>query len=284
MSRGEELVDPMFEAAVDAVVDGELELLQRLLAERPALARVRSTYGHRATLLHYVAANGVEPTKQRSPRNAPAIARALLDAGAEPDAECAAYGGACTTLDLLVSSCHPAESGVQADLVEVLCRAGAKVEGVADDASPLWTALTWGYTRAAERLVACGARIDNVITAAALATLDEVKTYFDSDGRLRPIEHLRGARHLTHGRPFDPRRLLEFALISAAGSGRRDVVEFLLSKGPDLDFREPVYNNTALETAGYSHPAAGHPDGYPEIVALLEAAERRGDLPRPSDR
>jgi hypothetical protein len=58
----------------------------------------------------------------------------------------------------------------------------------------------------------------------------------------------------------------------AAGHGRSDVVAFLLSKGPDLGVTEPVYGSTAIGAARHRHPAAGRPDGCPEIVALLEAA------------
>jgi hypothetical protein len=271
MSRGEETVDRVFEAAVDAVVGGDLAALETLLCDHPDLATRRSPFGHACTLLHYVAANGVEQTRQRSPANAPAIARALLDAGAEPDAGSRSYGPEDTTLELLVSSSHPGEAGVQADLVELLCRAGAKVEGLRGDGSPLWTSITWGYRHSAERLVKCGARVDNVITAAALGYLDQVKRYFGADGRLITGLEIRGASCFTHGRPFDPARLLEYAFITAAGAGRRDVVEFLLTKGPDLGFREPIYKNTALDAASYPHPAAGFPHGHPEVIQLLKA-------------
>jgi ankyrin repeat protein len=271
MGDGDRPVDRVFEAAVDAVVAGDLAALEALLRVHLDLATRRSSFGHRCTLLHYVAANGVEQTRQRSPENAPAIAQALLDAGAEPDAGSRSYGPEDTTLELLVSSSHPGEAGVQADLVEILCRAGAKVEGLRGDGSPLWTAITWGYRHAAERLVKCGARVDNIITAAALGDLDQVKSFFGADGRLLPVLPVRGASCFTHGRPFDPARLLEYALITAAGSGRRDVVEFLLTKGPDLRFREPIYKNTALDAATYPHPAAGFPEGHPEVIRLLLA-------------
>ncbi len=271
MSRGDEPVDGVFEAAVDAVVAGDLAALETLLRDHPDLATRRSSFGHRCTHLHYVAANGVEQTRQRSPANAPAIARALLDAGVEPNARSRSYGPEDTTLELLVSSSHPGETGVQADLVELLCRAGAKVEGLRGDGSPLWTAITWGYRHSAERVVKCGARVDNVITAAALGYLDQVKSYFGADGRLLPGLVIRGASCFTHGRPFDPVRLLEYVFITAAGSGRREVVEFLLTKGPDLSFREPIYENTALDAASYPHPAAGFPHGHPEVIQLLTA-------------
>jgi ankyrin repeat protein len=282
-SRGDERVDRVFEAAVDAIVQGDLETLVALLHEHPDLARRRSVFGHGCTLLHHVAANGVEQSSQRSPANAPAIAQAILDAGADPDAGSLSYGGPdATTLELLVSSCHPAEAGVQADLVEVLCRAGAKLEGLRGDGSPLWTAITWGYDESAQRLVKCGARVDNVITAAALGLIDQVRSYFGADGRLVPGE-IRGAMCFSHGRPFDAAHVLEYAFICAASAGHRDVVELLLTKGPDLRVREPVYGNTALDAASYPHPAARHPEGQPEIVRLLEelGAVRADVVPRP---
>jgi hypothetical protein len=45
-----------FEAAVDAVVSGDVATLERLLQANPALARARSTRAHHSTLLHYVGA------------------------------------------------------------------------------------------------------------------------------------------------------------------------------------------------------------------------------------
>jgi hypothetical protein len=121
--------------------------------------------------------------------------------------------------------------------------------------------------------VKCGARVDNVLTAAALGDLGEVRSYFGADGGLAYNLEIRGAMCFTHGRPFDPAHLLEYALITAASAGRREVVEFLLTKGPDLRFQEPIYGNTALDAARYPHPAAGHPHGHPEVVRILEAAD-----------
>jgi len=87
-------------------------------------------------------------------------------------------------LCLLVSSCHPAEAGVQAPLVEELRRAGACVDGVGGDGVPLWTAVTFGYTRAAEALVRCGARVEDPILAAALADLGALTAQLDAG---RPV-------------------------------------------------------------------------------------------------
>ena len=89
-----------FEAAVEAVIGGDVATLSNLLAMDRDLAGARSTRkncfdppAHRATLLHYLAANGVEDYRQKTPPNAVDIARALLEAGADPDALADMYGG-----------------------------------------------------------------------------------------------------------------------------------------------------------------------------------------------
>src|SRR5262249_35044968 len=83
----------LFESAVEAVVSGNEPALQELLRRHPELVRARSIREtdfdpprHNATLLHYVAANGVEGYRQKTPKNAVMIAKMLLSAGSEPDA------------------------------------------------------------------------------------------------------------------------------------------------------------------------------------------------------
>jgi hypothetical protein len=112
--------DPIFELAVDAVVLGRIEELDRLLVNAPDLIRRRSAYGHRATLLHYTAANGVEIRRQVVPANAAEITGRLLDAGADAAARLHAYGGTPDTLALLKSSAHPRAAGVAAGIERVL--------------------------------------------------------------------------------------------------------------------------------------------------------------------
>jgi hypothetical protein len=125
-----------FESAVEAVVNGGLAALEDALRRDPALVCIRSSRVccfdppvHRATLLHYVAANGVERYRQKTPPKAVEIARTLLQTGAEPDALADMYGVACTTMSMLVSSDHPAEAGLQVPLVELLLDFGAAIEG-----------------------------------------------------------------------------------------------------------------------------------------------------------
>lgn len=112
--------DPVFERAVDAVVLGRIGELDRLLADAPDLVRRRSAYGHRATLLHYTAANGVEIRRQVVPANAAEITARLLDAGADVAARLHAYGATPDTLAMLRSSAHPRTAGVAEDIERAL--------------------------------------------------------------------------------------------------------------------------------------------------------------------
>jgi len=119
-SQGAANLDRDFEHAVEAVVSGKRDALEVLLEENPHLARQTSRYGHRATLLHYVAANGVETWRQKVPRNAVEITRLLLAAGADVHAKAAVYGGQFDTMALLVTSAHPAEAGLTDQIAAVL--------------------------------------------------------------------------------------------------------------------------------------------------------------------
>lgn len=254
----ERVVDPRFEDAADAIVDGDLATLRGLLAATPALVHARSPYGHRATLLHHVAANGIELCRQwQSPANAPELARTLLAGGAEPDATATIYRVEATTMTLLVSSGHPGEAGVMPALVDALVDGGANLDYGAG--LPLWTAIAWGYNLAVDRLVARGARIDNLVFAAAANDLPRMRAFLAAPPT---------ALHFG-GLELAAEHLRDHALVQAAGLGRREAVELLLAHGADTTFREPMYNNTALDAARYAHPAAGRPHGNPEIAAVL---------------
>jgi len=249
--------DAEFESAADAVVTGDIATLRAMLHANPELARARSARDHAATLLHYIAANGHEGWRQKTPKNAVDVARLLLDAGAEPDALAHMYGGDATTMDMLVSSVHPHAAGVQVALVNSLVDYGAAVNGVEDNGSPLMTAFRFHYPLAAEALARRGARVDNVITAAALGRADLVDAFVTDTGELRPDVPL--ARVRWPRLPRDPRVHLGYALTWAATWGRKAVVELMLRKGVDPSGKDD--DATAL------HFAAAH--GHMDIVHLL---------------
>jgi hypothetical protein len=124
----------------------------------------------------------------------------------------------------------------------------------------------------AECLARSGARIDNLLFAAAVGDLSAVKDCFDESGRLK-VEQGWG-RASAAARELSLDHFLEHALIFAAAHGRRDVVGFLLTKQPDLTIKEPFWGATALGAARFFK--------HSEIVALLEPLEGPNRLPNPT--
>jgi ankyrin repeat protein len=251
---------PAFARAVRAIIDGDVAALRAELSAQPPLIAARSSARHRATLLHYVSANGIEDELQRPVANADDIARTLIAAGAEVDATCEAYDGRCpTTLSLVVSSDHPAKAGVSADLVRLLCNAGAAPDGLDGDRLPLSTALLFGRTECAEALIAHGARTDNLVFAAAAGRLDWVRRWLDAD------LDLAAGPCPTFPLESDRAGLAEQALVFASLCGKLDVVRLLLDRGTRIDATPPGSHWTATAL----HTAAGQ--GHVAVVELLLA-------------
>lgn len=120
--------DPTFEAAVTALLAGDIDVLTQLLDAAPDLVHRRSHWGHHATLPHYLAANGVETYRQIVPVNAAAIAALLLARGADFTATAHAYDTDLSVMELVSTSAHPRAAGVSDALIAVL-RQGVGGEG-----------------------------------------------------------------------------------------------------------------------------------------------------------
>jgi ankyrin repeat protein len=283
-----------FESAVEAVVNGELAALEHAVRGDPSLVRARSDRVccfdppvHRATLLHYVAANGVEAYRQKTPANAVEIARTLLEAGAEPDALADMYGAGCTTMTMLVSSSHPAKAGLQVPLVELLLDFGAAIEGEGTRkwGTPLFTALAFGGVDAAKTLAKRGARID-LPTAAGLGRVDDTARMLpqaDADARHRAL-----SLAAQHGQEETVRLLLEAGelpnrynppsnhphctpLHQAVLGGHEGVVRLLVERGARLDIRDKIWNGTPLGWA--VHGGGRAKPGMAECLRSLGAQE-----------
>lgn len=112
-------VDTDFEEVVDLILHGNYEEVRVRLVDNPALITLTSRFGHRASLLHYLGANGVETHRQVSPYNASLMAELLLQHGTNVYAEANIYGGS-TVRQLVETSKHPAEAGVTEALLQVL--------------------------------------------------------------------------------------------------------------------------------------------------------------------
>lgn len=276
-----------FEAAVEAVINGDRTALRLSLREHPELVRARSSRvthfdppRHRATLLHYVGANGVEGYRQKTPKNAVAVARTLLQAGAEVDALADMYGGQCTTISMLVSSDPPAKAGVQVALVETLLDFGADIEGRGSGQwnSPLMTALAFGFRNVAETLARRGARADRIAAAAGLGRLADVRQLLatsSTEDRHRAL--VLAAQHghvdvvqLLLDAGEDPNRYNpegnhshSTPLHQAVWSGNDAVVRLLVERGARLDMKDTIYQGTPLGWAEYG--------GRAEIANYLRA-------------
>lgn len=225
-----------FEAAVDAVVTGDVAMLERALDANPNLIGTRSTRRHHSTLLHYVGANGVEGFRQRTPKNAVQIAEILLNAGADVDATAEMYGGGATTLGLVATSIHPVTAGVQEELMSLLLVRGASV-GTAR-AIEAWSRLindchANGRGRAAQFLAERAPQLD-LEAAAGVGRLDVVKTFFTPNGRLR--------ENATEQQMKD-------GFTWACEFGRTEVVEFLLKRGMEAAAKLRHHGQTGLHWA-----------------------------------
>lgn len=108
---GDTAFDREFENCVDRMLAGDIDALKKDLASCPQLLTQQSQYGHQATLLHYIAANGVESYRQVTPLNATEIIELLISSGAEINANANIYGGG-VAIDLLTSSAHPRNAGI----------------------------------------------------------------------------------------------------------------------------------------------------------------------------
>ena len=228
-----------FEAAADAITSGDIGTLRRLLREQPELIHTRSERLHNSTLLHYVSANGIEDFRQKTPANIVEIARLLLDAGAEINAESNAYGGGCTALGLVATSGHPERAGVQQALMQLLLDQGAVI-----DKTAIEDCLSNGRGEAARFLASSGAPL-NLATASGTGRLDVVRAFFDADGSLKSTA---------------TKEQLQRGFLWASMYGSPEVVQFLLDRGADLSHQASV-DATALHWA-----AAG---GHLGIVHLL---------------
>lgn len=268
-------MDFQFERAVDAIINGDLKTLTSALRLQPGLIHARSERPHHATLLHYIAANGVEQERQKSPDNAPEIANFLLTEGCEVDALADMYGGRCATMSMLVSSVHPAKAGVQEALVETLLDFGAAIEGVGTGMSPLMTALAFGYQGAAETLVRRGANANRLAAEAGLGRLPEaIHLLSTADPEER---HAALALAAAHGHVEIVRLLLNAGedpnrynpagmhchstpLHQAVCYGHEEVVRLLVERGARIDMEDTVYHGTPLGWA--RHEGQTHLEKY----------------------
>lgn len=155
------------------------------------------------------------------------------------------------------------------EVAELLIDAGADIEARTSwGASPFDWAATMGSTRVAELLLAKGASGLNLITAAALGRHQAVRDFVESGSDLSPHRRRDAPPvpddddHWPADSAHSRGDLLSDALYAAARNGHRDVAEYLLDQGADVNARG-VFGATALQWAAFN--------GHAGMVELLLA-------------
>jgi hypothetical protein len=283
-----------FEGAVDAVVSGDVDSLSARLRERPQLIHARSARRHRATLLIYVGANGVEDSRQRTPSSAVQVAETLLKHGADVNAVAAMYGGS-TTLGLVATSVHPERAGVQRALIDLLLANGATFDGAV---APGYirgliinACLANGRGDAAVFLAQRGARLD-LEGACGVGRLDVVRQFVDASGLpLDPATESQLRSGFNWACEYSKPEVVEFLLRLAidlrsihrgetglhwaALHAHTAIVRMLLDAGFDVDVKDERWGSTPLGWAihGWTErqPDAPVESRYDTVAALRSA-------------
>jgi ankyrin repeat protein len=202
-------------ALVAAIRTGNLAALEELLELSPGLASARGPGGR--TALHVVTDwPGYFP-------DGPAVARLLLDAGADPDARSDGERGE--------TPLHWAASSDDVDVAEVLIDGGADIEAANGSiGTPLANAVGYGCWHVARRLVEHGAQVPTLWQAAALGLTARV-------------------RELMAVSPPPDVVTISEAFWQACHGGQRRVAEYLLAQGANLNARPGYSDRSAVETA-----------------------------------
>ena len=206
-----------------AVHGGDVEVVGRLLAENPDLARARfAARGGTGTALHFVTDwPGYFP-------NGPEIVKLLIEAGADPNA-LTTGGGLETPGPGSETPLHYAASTDDVDVAAALIDGGADLE--TPDGSigtPLDNAVGYACWHVARLLVLRGARVEKLWHAGALGMLD----------RLNDL--------LVPG--IDPEQISQ-GFWHACAAGQRRAAEGLLRAGADLNWEPDYAQGTALDAA-----------------------------------
>lgn len=162
---------------------------------------------------------------------------------------------------------HWAAEKDQPEIARQLLDAGADIEAKTSwGATPLEWAATMGSTSVAELLVARGASGFNLIVAAGLGKLNDVKTIVESGTDLSTQRRRGGPVSPNDDWPSDSAHMLgdvvSDAMYAAARNGHVEVVEYLLDRGAAIDAKG-IFGGTGLHWAAIN--------GHRATVKLLIA-------------
>ena len=227
--------DPLAIKVVKAIQSGEIEELQRLLAENPGLASRRIVDRKRATgtLLHKVA-----DWPGHFPNGAKSVA-IITAAGADASAPILFLDSTKRGETPL----HWAASSDDLDVLDALLAAGADIEAPGAciaGGTALDDAVAFGQWRAAHRLVDRGARTA-LWHVSALGLMDRLEASF-SGPRISPLYPWGNGR----GASLDE---VTIAFWCACHGGQRAAAEYLLARGGKLNWVSEWDELTPLDAA-----------------------------------
>ena len=220
--------DERIQPALHALLIGDVDGLRAALDADPGVVNLK--VGDDTMLELMTQPEGGPPS--------PELVDVLIDAGADLDRALNLAG--CWNL---------------ADLCTQLLAAGADPAARADAGiTPLESAAMHSSTEAADVLVARGLHRPTLWLAAAEGLLPEVRDWVAPDGSLLADPGPCRPNWADVGRPAgtpptdDPAEIVGEAFVFAALNNRRDVVDYLLDAGADIDAR-PYRSTTALHFA-----------------------------------
>lgn len=221
-------IDQRLLPALSALRSGDSGSLRKVLDADPEVVNLKVGDN---TMLEWMTQPGAGPPS-------PEVVEVLVDAGAGVDR--ALNLAACWNL---------------ADLCSQLLEAGADPSARADAGiTPLESAAMHSSTEAADVLAGHGLHRRTLWLAAATGLLPLVRDWVGADGSLLADPGPYRPDWADVGRPTgsqptdDPAEIIGEAFVFAAANDRRDVVDYLLHTGVDIDAR-PYRNTTALHFA-----------------------------------
>jgi ankyrin repeat protein len=213
---------PLAVELIGAIHSGDLASLERLLDQHPGLAqaRIEGEKGGTTTPLHAASDwPGYFP-------NGPGVVRALIAAGADPNAPVEGSWHSETPL-------HWAASSDDVEVAEALIAGGANIEASGASiagGTPLDDAVGYGCWRVARLLVERGAKVEKLWHAAALGMTSQVEQFFTGPSTPSPTE-------------------VNDAFWQACHGGFLRTAEYLLARGADLNWIPEYTKQTPLEIA-----------------------------------
>jgi len=282
--QNDEITDPLFREAIEAIDAGNIKVLENLLAKHPRLVReplnrLSGDYFQHPYLLWFVADNPIRV--KTLPPNIVDITRLLVHY-VKQEAPDSIQQQLDYTLGLVATGRIPKECGVQTELIDLLINEGAKPGGGLG-------ALAHGNKVAAAHLIARGGTL-TLAAAVGLNRLADVDQLIQDaneneklvaltmaafDGNVPMLSFLLSKGIDPNGYPGNNSGFHRHAtpLHQAVQSGSLDGVKLLVQAGAKLDVPDKIYGGTALGWAKYLQTEAGYDEtakqGFAEIERYL---------------